>query len=79
VEALFESIVTLQELLKQKDIDFAVIGGIAVGVWGEPRVTRDVDLKVLLGRNDSSRLLDFIKSDYTALQSDPLQAFTRTG
>jgi len=79
VEALFESIVTLQELLRSKDLRSAVIGGIAVGVWGEPRVTRDVDLKVLLGRDDSSRLLDVIKSDYTALQPDPLLALTRTG
>ncbi|UCF96856.1 MAG: hypothetical protein JSV89_17005 [Spirochaetaceae bacterium] len=56
-----------------------MIGGIAVGVWGEPRVTRDVDLKILLGRDDAPRLLDILKSDYTALQSDPVQALTRTG
>jgi hypothetical protein len=50
-----------------------------VGVWGEPRVTRDVDVKVLLGRDDAPRLLEILKSTYTALQSDPLQALTRNG
>jgi len=56
-----------------------VIGGIAVAVWGEPRVTRDVDLKVLLGRDEAPRLLNILKSEYTVLQSDPLDALTRTG
>jgi len=79
MEALFESIVTLQQLLRGEGLASAVIGGIAVGVWGEPRVTRDVDLKVLLGRDGASRLLEIIKSDYTALQSEPLQALSRTG
>jgi hypothetical protein len=79
VEALLESIVTLQELLKKEGILSAVIGGIAVGIWGEPRVTRDVDLKVLLGRDDAPRLLEIIKSDYAALQPNPLHSLTRTG
>jgi len=36
-------------------------------VWGEPRVTRDVDVKVLLGRDDARRLVEILKSTYTAL------------
>ena len=79
MSALIKSINKIQEILKGKDIQSAVIGGIAVGVWGEPRVTRDIDLKVLLSRDDSTRLLNIITPEYTALQSDPLQALTRTG
>jgi hypothetical protein len=79
VSALIKSITKIQELLRVKDIQSAVIGGIAVGVWGEPRVTRDVDLKVLLGRDDRSRLLHIIKSDYTVLQVNPLETLNRTG
>jgi len=79
VSALIESIHAIQTLLKGKDIGSAVIGGIAVGVWGEPRVTRDVDLKVLLSRDDSSRFLDIISSKYKALQAAPLEALNRTG
>jgi hypothetical protein len=79
VEALFESIISIQETLLDKRIRSAVIGGIAVGVWGEPRVTRDVDLKVLLGRDDAPQLLGVIGSAYVAMQPDPLAALTRTG
>jgi len=54
-----------------------VIGGIAVAVWGDPRVTRDVDLKVLLERDDADRLLAVLSPDYTSLLPDPLQALKK--
>jgi len=79
VKNLFKSLVSLEERLHRAGISCAVIGGVAVGVWGEPRVTRDVDVKVLLGRDHASRLLEILAADYIPLQSDPLQALTRTG
>jgi len=79
VENLFESLVALQDRLRWAGIPSAVIGGVAVGIWGEPRVTRDVDVKVLLGRDDAPRLLGVIAPDYIPLQADPLRALTRTG
>ena len=37
---------------------FALVGGLAVSVWGEPRYTRDVDLAVAVGRDeDAERLI----------------------
>ncbi len=47
MESLFHSIHALQKLLNEASIASVVIGGVAVSVWGEPRVTRDVDLKIL--------------------------------
>ena len=79
MENLFQSVVALQEQLRQAGILSAVIGGVAVGVWGEPRVTRDVGIKVLLGRDAAPRLLEAIGPDYVPLQADPLAALTRTG
>lgn len=61
---LFESLVSLEERLHRAGISCAVIGGVAVAVWGEPRLTRDVDVKVLLGRNHASRLLEILAADY---------------
>ena len=52
----------LQQRLGRSGISSAVIGGLAVGVWGEPRATRDVDLKVLLQRDEAPRL-DLLMSD----------------
>ena len=76
---LFESLVSLEERLHRAGISCAVIGGVAVGVWGEPRLTRDVDVKVLLGRNHASRLLEILAADYIPLQPDPLNTLIRTG
>jgi hypothetical protein len=54
-----------------------VIGGLAVSVWGEPRVTRDVDLKVLIQREDAQLLVDVLLPDYSPLHPDPLGALRR--
>ncbi len=79
MNSLFRSIVSLQQRLREAGVASAVIGGVAVGIWGEPRTTRDVDLKILLKRADAPRLLEIITPAYTPLQADPLAALTRNG
>ena len=53
MESLVRSIRRLQQRLQEADIPSVVIGGVASALWGEPRVTRDVDLKILLGRDEA--------------------------
>ena len=48
METLAQSIRDLQNRLREADIPSIVIGGVAVAIWGEPRLTRDVHLKILL-------------------------------
>src|SRR4030067_2986604 len=48
MENYLQSIITLQDHLQQAGIASIVIGGVAVAAWGEPRVTRDVDLYKLI-------------------------------
>ncbi|MCX7706935.1 MAG: nucleotidyltransferase [Anaerolineae bacterium] len=74
---LFRSIQALQQRLNEAGIPSVVIGGVAVGTWGDPRVTRDVDLKVLLGREDADRLLALLVSDYRSLLPDPRTALQK--
>jgi hypothetical protein len=69
-----QSIETLQQRLEAVGISSVVISGVAVAVWGEPRVTRDVDLKVLLGRDDAERLLTALAPGYVSLLPDPRRA-----
>jgi len=71
MENLFQSIRSLQKLLLEAGIPSIVIGGMAVAAWGEPRVTRDVDLKILLGREDADRLLEILSNDYRSLLPNP--------
>jgi len=74
MENLFQSIQTIQKRLIDAGIPSIVIGGVAVAAWGEPRVTRDVDLKILLDRRGSTRLLELLAKDYQFLVSDPYKA-----
>jgi hypothetical protein len=77
MQELFLSIRAIQRRLADAGVSSAVIGGIAVGAWGDPRVTRDVDLKVLLGREDAETLLELLSPGYTSLLPDPRAALTK--
>jgi hypothetical protein len=77
MENLFQSILDLQKLLLKAGIPSIVIGGVAVAAWGEPRVTRDVDLKILLDRNDIDRLLEILATNYQSLVTDPREALRK--
>lgn len=79
MENLLQSIVVLQGRLSNAGIPSIVIGGIAVAAWGDPRVTRDADLKVLVERDEAERLLAVLASDYASLLPDPRQALTKQG
>ena len=79
MENLFQSILTLQGQLSDAHISSITIGGVAVAVWGEPRVTRDVDLKILLNRSEADQLLDLLTSQYIILSSDPAENLRKQG
>jgi hypothetical protein len=49
VTPLFESALELQTFFEARRWEFCIIGGIAVLRWGEPRLTRDVDVTLLCG------------------------------
>ena len=76
MENLVRSVQKLQLHLQEADIPSIVIGGVAIALWGEPRVTRDVDLKILLRRDEADRLLALLTPEYTPLLPDPRRALT---
>lgn len=47
MNGLFAAAEQVQELCRQESWQYCFIGGLAVQRWGEPRVTRDVDLTLL--------------------------------
>lgn len=47
----------LAEFLSEQEIKYIVLGGIAVSVYGEPRLTADIDVNILL---DKKRVGDFL-------------------
>lgn len=52
----FETAWQLHAFLSARGIPYAIIGGLAVQRWGQPRLTRDVDVTVLLppGREEAA-------------------------
>lgn len=43
---LFDELVAVVGALDTAGIEYALVGGLAVGVWGAPRATKDIDLLV---------------------------------
>ncbi len=48
----------LAKFLKETGVDYAVLGGIAVSVYSEPRMTQDIDLNIIMDIKD---LPEFLK------------------
>ncbi|MBW2064031.1 MAG: nucleotidyltransferase [Deltaproteobacteria bacterium] len=79
MKKIFRSLNLLHHCLTANHIDYAIIGGIAVAVWGEPRLTRDIDVKVLLSRDEAQMLLNAIKTDYEPFWDNPLEMLKKNG
>ncbi|MFN8490486.1 MAG: nucleotidyltransferase [Caldilineaceae bacterium] len=76
MDTLLASLVVLQKRLEEAGLPSMAIGGLVVGLWGEPRLTRDVDVKVLATRADRKRLLALLH-DYAPLNADADAALQR--
>jgi len=49
----------LSVFLSEQKIDYAILGGIAVFIYGEPRLTSDVDVNIILNKDD---IREFLKN-----------------
>lgn len=85
---LLEDARCLQEFVEGKGWEFFFIGGVAVQVWGEPRLTRDIDLTVFTNLDNEIELIEEILGEYRpkfhdagqfALSNRVLPVFTRGG
>jgi len=74
-----ESAYRAQRSLLASGIQSIVIGGLAVAIWGEPRATKDVDLKVLLQRDEAAKLLSALPSQYRLLSESPIEKLQQIG
>jgi len=61
---LFQCALELQNFCDARQWRSCFIGGLAVQRWGEPRVTRDVDLTLLVGFGDENTFVDKLLSKY---------------
>jgi hypothetical protein len=61
---LIEEAVRLQTFLDSQALRFCFIGGIAVQWWGEPRLTRDLDISLLTGFGNEAPRIDLLLTMY---------------
>lgn len=57
--SVLDAAANIASFLGEQDIPYAVIGGLAVQYWGEPRTTADVDIVVIVS---PERLGDFLNA-----------------
>ena len=63
---IFETARQLQRFCDERGWRSCFIGGVAVQRWGEPRVTRDVDLSLLTGFGGEDDFIDVLLAAYSA-------------
>jgi len=52
---LFAELMALTKALDERSVDYALVGGLAVAVWGAPRATKDIDLLILPSAIDRAK------------------------
>jgi len=61
----------LHEFFTRLSVPYAIIGGMAVQYWGEPRFTQDVDLTIAAPLDDPDRLIRAIVEQFSSRIEDP--------
>ncbi len=69
----------LAELFERESIGYMVIGGLAVGIWGIQRDTRDVDIAVAVDGRTAGPLLDVLRPQITWVSPDAEELAAATG
>lgn len=69
---LFAEAARLQSLLEEEERDFYFVGGIALQVWGEPRLTTDIDLTIFTNLvNETEQIEHFASLFRTRKEAEP--------
>ncbi len=63
----------LHQFLSERKIPYVIIGGFAVQRWGQPRLTRDVDLTILVPAGREELVLREILKSFQGRVDDALQ------
>lgn len=75
---LIEAALELHEFLTRHAVPYAVIGGVAVQAWGEPRLTVDLDLTVMTPPEGTATLVNLLLQTFAPRVPDPVEFARRT-
>jgi hypothetical protein len=68
---LYDELRNVLRALEQAGVDHALVGALAVAVWGAPRATKDIDL--LVRRDDLARALEAVSGVGFTLRALPME------
>jgi hypothetical protein len=77
VNPLFRAALDVERFCLGQRWEFCVIGALAVIRWGEPRLTRDVDLTILTGFGGEERYIDALLQRFAPRRADARQFAVR--
>lgn len=67
---IFEAALEIQQFCLDRHWRFCIIGGVAVERWGEPRLTRDVDVSILSGWGGEKLIVDRLLERFDPRRED---------
>lgn len=70
VNPIFAAALQVEDVCRIRRWRFCFIGGLAVLRWGEPRLTRDVDLTLIVGYGGEATFVDALLERFTARVGD---------
>jgi predicted nucleotidyltransferase len=70
--SIFDAAVEVGKFLEDNRIPYAVLGGLALQHWGEPRTTQDVDMVVLVPSKQEDDLLQALLRRFRPRMADAL-------
>lgn len=73
-----EAVWEIHEFLSALKLRYAVIGAIALQKWGEPRLTRDVDITLDASSIDASELVRLVSKRFPSRTESPIEFARRT-
>ncbi len=71
MKPLFETASELQKVFVSHEWEFCFIGGIALQRWGQPRLTRDVDITIFCGFGNERLFIEDLLGRYKSRIDEP--------
>jgi len=78
MKALESALIAICRFLKQQNIPYMVIGGMANAVWGEPRATLDIDITIWVEDAKIRNLIQSLMPVFKLLPENPIEFISKT-
>ena len=68
----------LSSILKQQNVPYMIIGGLANAIWGHPRATLDIDVTIWVLDDQIQKLLSILEEKYVFMVEEPIEFILKT-